>query len=85
MHIFLARLADVAAGRHQWVVIGERCEFARLARTNRCGPTALLAFVAKHEVADQDLRATKRLIAGNLLRFLAIIDRNKSSTAMCSK
>jgi len=85
MHIFLVRLADVAAGPVRWVVIAERGEFARLARTNRRGPTTLLAFVAKHEVADADLRDAKRLIAGELLRFLAIIDRNKSSTAMCSK
>ncbi len=85
MNVFLVRLADVAAGPVRWAVIADRGEFARLAHRNRRGPTALLAFIAKDEVADVDLRNTKRLVAGELLRFLAHIDRNNSSTAMCSK
>ena len=81
VNIFLVRLADVAAGPIRWQVIPERADFARLATTNKRGPTGLLAFVSKQEAKHAaDLQRTTRLTAGeSLFKFLAKVDRNKSS------
>eukprot|EP00974_Lingulodinium_polyedra_P003641 343281-Lingulodinium_polyedra.AAC.1 len=69
MHIFLAKIADTAAGAVRWRGRHDGDDLTDLIRNNRRGRTGMLAFVAKREMAD--LRHNARLTTMNCLTLLA--------------
>ena len=82
MNMCVTRLA---AEPHQWRIISERERFLeRVLALNQHRKTCL-GFVGKGEVGDVALQRAKLLTANQAVQFLAVVDRESSSSAMCAK